>query len=256
MQSKSRPIVLSRTIVLSLLMAACLALIGCDGVSEEPDASVAADGSLDAGPPTVDAGPADAGVRDAAMVDAGTDAGPLGAYGEECRLPADCEGDACLRMRGEETGFCSRSCDLSGPNPCRDLNTLCIRVSLDPVESYCLGPEIDTGDDSADDGNLSLGDCLTRNLVPLGSDRDLFLVRAETNNPIRVQVTPGPGSDVRLEFYDGAGALIANTNSNGAGGVEALRFDSWVRESIAYVVVIDAGSTIANSYQICVNDAS
>lgn len=70
-----------------------------------------------------------------------------------------------------------------------------------------------------------------------------------------VSVQPDPGVDVELEFYDGSGELVARQNMNEAGGIEGLRFNEWTSSSIVFVLVSDAGSTIANPYRVCVEPA-
>ncbi|MEM9070437.1 MAG: hypothetical protein AAGE52_18170 [Myxococcota bacterium] len=236
-----------------VLGLAMLAVVGCDS-SKPPsddggmDAAAAPDsGAVDSGS---DAAMADAGTDsgfDAALPDAGVDAGPQLPFRSDCVEDTDCESNLCL-LPVDGDPFCSRVCDLDTPHDCRDEGALCLPAGAAAV---CAGPEIETGSDS-DDANLSLGDCVSRSLLPLGADADLFQVRAATDDPVTVFVEPGTGVDVELEFYDGAGNLIARRNEGGVAMTEGLRFEAWTTTSIVYVLVSDAGSSITNPYRVCV----
>lgn len=236
-----------------LLAAATLGACGDD--DGPTDAAIPFDGGfdasvdLDAGEP--DAGDPDAGTpMDAGMDSGPPDAGPTLGYGESCTADAQCVSDLCLMVTGVEP-TCSRECNLDVPHACRAEGTLCVPAGAAAV---CFGPEIDTGSDT-DDANLTLGDCVTRTLRPLGADADLFQVRAATDDPIVVSVQPEDGVDVELDFYDGAGELVARQNMNEAGGIEGLRFTEWTSDGIVFVLVKDAGSSIANPYRVCVETA-
>lgn len=241
------------TRLVSLLLASIL-LVACDD-----DDPVVIDAGTDATPFDAaidpDAGDPDAGDPDAGALDAGSDSGPPDAgptleYGASCTSDAQCISNLCLMVTGAEP-TCSRECNLDVPHACRAEGTLCV-----PAGSWavCFGPDIDTGSDT-DDANLTLGDCVTRTLRPLGADADLFQVRAATDDPIVVSVQPEDGVDVELDFYDGAGELVARQNMNAAGGIEGLRFTEWTSDGIVFVLVKDAGSSIANPYRVCVETA-
>jgi len=215
-----------------------------------PDSGMPDVGFPDVGDP--DTGDPDAGDPDAGDPDAGEpDAGPMLEYGDPCTANEECISNLCLMITGFEPS-CSRECNLDIPHACRDEGTLCLPTG--GGAAVCFGPEIDTGTDT-DDANLTLGDCITRSLRPLGADTDLFQVRAPTDDPIVVSVQPESGVDVELEFYDGAGELVARQNMNGEGGIEGLRFSEWTSDGIVFVLVNDAGSSVANPYRICVESA-
>lgn len=213
-----------------------LVMMACDPAAVETDAGT-------------DAGyaPADAEIA----IDAGAaiaDAGPRLGFGETCTSNEECDSDLCVLGAPEE--ICTRRCDIEVPNDCRSERRLCVPAGP-PGVSVCYGPTIDTGVDT-DDANLTVGDCATRSLAPLGTDSDLFLIRAPTTDPIVVTVRPETGVDLQFEVYDGAGRLLARQNNAGLDGVEAIQFDVWSADSVAYVLVGDAGSSIANPYQICI----
>ncbi|HJL03045.1 MAG TPA: hypothetical protein RMH85_17205 [Polyangiaceae bacterium LLY-WYZ-15_(1-7)] len=246
-----------------MALIAWLALAGCGDDDASLDAGPAlgddAGATLDAGTPPMDSGPPpmDAGPppEDSGPppVDAGPppmDAGPPpGAFGDPCTLGAECASGVCLTGAG-----CTRLCDLDVPHACRAEGTLCLPTGSG--DAVCGGPSIETGPDTGDDANLGLGDCVMRSLVPLGADADLFQVRAAFDGRLQVVARPESGVDLALDFYDGAGSLVARSTMGGAGELEGLRFDRWTAESIVYVLVRDDGSSIANPYRVCVEEVT
>ena len=108
-----------------------------------------------------------------------------------------------------------------------------------------------TGSDTEDDASIAFGDCITRTLSPLG-DADLIRVKADFTGMLNVGVEPlNAGVDVSFLVYDGAGDLQANINNNGRGTREGITFMVWNPDSVAFLLVQDAGSSVSGQYRVC-----
>ncbi len=229
---------------IGLVTAAC----GGSSGSVEPLGNAAPSGSSDLGAPEVAPGSTSDSEdpTGATKKDGGT--GPLRGFGEACTASSQCAGGACTSDDGPQNGTCTRPCSQETPNDCRKEKTLCLEIGGGSF--VCSGPEVTTGTDT-DDANLGLGDCVTRELSPLG-DADLFFIRAAYEGPMTISVVPqNPGLDVGFRVYDGAGSQMANLNDKPPGVREGLNVKSWIPSNRAFVLVYDAGSSVAGSYRIC-----
>lgn len=236
----------------SSLLLLLVALGGCgdDGSTPMDAGSTEMDGGsteLDGGTGSDAGTDTDGGTT---PTDAGTDAGPLRAFGEACADSSQCEGGVCLGPTGGSEGTCTRTCDPDVPHDCRDVGRLCLALGTGS-RSVCAGPEIETGADTEDDAIIAFGDCITRTLSPLG-DADLIRVKADFTGMLNVGVEPlNAGVDVGFLVYDGAGALQANINANGPGERDGITFTAWTPDSVAFLLVQDAGSSVSGQYRIC-----
>lgn len=172
-------------------------------------------------------------------------------FGADCDTNAQCSGGVCVGTEDPEVGMCTRACDRTTPNSCRAEQTLCLPLANGT--SACAGPTIVTKADT-DDANLTVGDCVTRSLSPLG-DLDLYQIEdPDFTGNVRISVTPlAPGVDAALDAYNASGLPVGVINEAGPGQPETVDVSGWIPTRVMFAVVRDASSQTIGEYKICVD---